>query len=141
MIIERLKKEDLIEYKNLIDEAFDESNDIEQYYKYDDKSLNYEIIVAKIDNKIVGSLTMYKLDLFTFSFQPTIEIFNVAVLKEYRKQNIGKCLLEYVKKYAKENGYKQICLTCLDSALPAHRLYESVGMEKANSIKYNLYLD
>ena len=27
--------------KNLIDEAFDESNDIEEYYKYDDKSNFY----------------------------------------------------------------------------------------------------
>jgi len=141
MIIERLRKEDLNQYKNLIDEAFDESNEINEYYMYDETSSSYEIIVAKINDKIVGSVTMYKLELFTFSFQPAIEIFNVAVLKEYRKQNIAKQLLEYVKKYAKENGYKQICLTCLDDATPAHKLYQSVGMTKASSIKYNLYLD
>lgn len=83
---------------------------------------------------------MYKLDLFTFSFQPMIELFNVAVLKEYRGKKIAKSLLEYVKEYAKNNKYKTICLTCLDTAIDAHRLYESIGMKKTSSIKYNLYL-
>lgn len=140
MIIERLKENDIHLYKNLIDEAFDGSNDISYYKKYN-RNNNYEIIVAKIDNEIVGSITMYKLDLFTFSFQPMIEIFNVAVLKKYRGKKIGKQLFEYAKSYAKENGYKTICLTCLDTATDAHRLYESIGMKKTSSIKYSINID
>ena len=81
MIIERLKKEDLKLYKDLIDEAFDGSNSIDSYEKYDENSRVYQIIVAKEDNKIVGSITFYKIDLFTFSFQPCLEIFNVCVSK------------------------------------------------------------
>ena len=99
----------------------------------------YKIIVAKDADKIVGSITFYKLDLFTFSFQPTLEIFNVAVLKEYRGQKIAKKLFEYVINFAKKNGYKSINLTCLDTAIPAHKLYESIGFTKASSVKYNLY--
>lgn len=139
MTIERLEYDDLKSYKELIDEAFDGSNNIEEYQKY---SLDapYEIIVAKEDNKIIGSITFYKMNLFTFSFQPALEIFNVAVLKEYRNKKVAKQLFDYVIKYAKQNGYKSIYLTCLDTATNARKLYESIGFKQATSIKYNLYL-
>lgn len=139
MNIEVLKSKDLLNYKKLIDECFGGSNDIKYYEKYNKKE-SYVIFVAKINDEIVGSITAYKIDLFTFSFQPVIELFNVCVSERYRKQNIGKELLNYVIKYAKDNGYRQICLTCLNNALPAHKLYESVGMVKADSIKYKLDL-
>jgi len=141
MIIERLKKEDINLYKNLIDNAFDESNSLDFYNKYDENNSNYQIIVAKEDDKIIGSVTMYKLDLFTFDFQPAIEIFNVAVLKEYRGKKVAKSIFEYIIDFAKKNGYNSIQLTCLDNAYNAHKLYESVGMEKASSVKYAMYFD
>ena len=141
MIIEKLKKEDIILYKNLIDDTFEESNTLEFYNKYDENNSNYQIIVAKEDDKIIGSITMYKLDLFIFDFQPAIELFNVAVLKEYRGRKVAKSIFEYIIKYAKDNGYNSIHLTCLDNAYNAHKLYESVGMEKASSVKYAMYFD
>ncbi len=137
-MIEILKKEDIKQYKYLIDESFGGSNDLKFYEKYQQNS-NYIIFVMKKDSKIVGSLTAYKLDLFTFSFQPALEIFNVCVLKEYQNQNLGKRLFEEVFKYAKESGYNSVCLTCLDTAIAAHKLYESVGMTRASSVKYNIY--
>ena len=140
MIVEKLKKEDLPKYKALIDEAFDGSNEIQSYLKYDEKNTSYEIIVLEEKDEIVGSVTMYKLDLFTFSFQPSIEIFNVAIKKSYRRQNLGKILMDYVINYAKENGYKSIHLTCLENEEQVHKFYESCGFKKANSRKYNMYL-
>lgn len=140
MIIERLKYEDLELYKSLIDEVFDGSNQLENYKKYDVNSDIYQIIVAKDKDKIVGSITFYKINLFTFSFQPCLEIFNVCVSKEYRKKGIAKEIFNYIFNYAKENGYKQIFLTCLDNAIPAHKLYESIGFKKMNSIKYSVNL-
>lgn len=139
MEIEILKKSDIESYKALIDECFDGSNEISEYEKYDPEA-DYKIVVAKDGDKIVGSITFYKLNLFTFSFQPVLEIFNVAVLKDYRRQNIAKELFDHVINYAKENGYKSINLTCLDTAIPAHKLYESVGFVRTSSIKFNLYL-
>lgn len=140
MIIERLKYEDLELYKSLIDEVFDGSNQLENYKKYDVNSDIYQIIVAKDKDKIVGSITFYKINLFTFSFQPCLEIFNVCVSKEYRKKGIAKEIFNYIFNYAKENGYKQIFLTCLDNAIPAHKLYESIGFKKMNSFKYSVNL-
>ena len=84
---------------------------------------------------------MYKLELFTFDFQPALEIFNVAVLKEYRGKKVAKSIFDYIINYAKNNGYKSIHLTCLDTAYNAHKLYESVGMKRASSVKYAMYFD
>lgn len=140
MIIEKLKYEDLDSYKNLIDECFDGSNNISEYKKYNENSI-YEIIVAKENNKIIGSITFYKINLFTFSFQPALEIFNVCVLKEYRGKNIAKDIFKYILVYAKENGYKSIYLTCLNTAYAAHKLYESIGFKKTDSLKYSYIIE
>lgn len=140
MIIEKLKKEDLNEYKKLIDEAFNGSNDLDSYDNYDGNNDSYEIIVLKEGKKIVASTTMYKIKLFTFSFQPSIELFNVVVSKEYRRKNLGSMMLEYVINYAKENGYNSIHFTCLESEKGVHQFYESMGFKKVNSRKYNMSL-
>lgn len=141
MIIENLKKEDLKSYKDLIDACFDDSNDLEWYEKNYTNKDKYEIIVAKESDKIIGSITFYKINLFTFSFQPALEVFNVAVLPEYRGKKIAKKIFEYIIKYSKENGYKSIYLTCLNDAYDAHYLYESVGFKKTSSVKYSLNLN
>ena len=140
MIIEKLKREDLPKYKALIDDALDGSQDMSSYLEYDENNDAYEIIVLKEKEEIVGSITMYKLKLFTFSFQPAIELFNVAVKSEYRRHNLGKILIEYVVDYAKENGYTSIHLTCLENEKPVHEFYENCGFKKAESRKYSMYL-
>lgn len=140
MKIEVLKREDIHLYKVLIDECFGSSNDLEKYKQYYDNQ-NYTIFVIKDEGAIVGSITQYPIDLFTFDFQPCLMIFNVAVKVSHRRQLIAKTLLDHVIENAKLEGYKSISLTCLDSAFSAHKLYESVGFLKTNSIKYSLDLN
>ena len=142
MIIEKLKKEDLSSYKELIDECFESSNDFSYYENnYDEESQSYEIMIAKENERIIGAITIVKINLFTFPFHPMLELFNVAVLKEYRGKKVAKKLMEKIVDYAKEKGYKSIVLTCLDTAIDAHRFYESVGFVRTSSVKYNLKLD
>lgn len=138
--IEELECNDIEQYKYLMDNCFGNSNDLEYYEKNYNKNDNYIILVAKDNDKIIGSITLYKIELFTFSFQPAIEIFNVAVLKEYRRKNIAKTLMKYAIEYAKNNKFKSIYLTCLDTAYDAHKLYESVGLKKMFSNKYSILL-
>lgn len=139
MTIEILKSVDLKSYKELIDECFGSSNSIEQYEKYSENQA-YKIYVVKEENLIVGSVTQYAIELFTFDFQPCLMLFNVAVKPAYRNKKIAQKLLEHVIEKAKSDGYRSISLTCLDSAYPAHKLYESVGFVKANSVKYQIDL-
>ena len=136
--LELLKKEDLLSYKTLIDEAFDSSNPIELYQRYRENPA-YRIYVVKEEGQIVGTATQVEIPLFTFSFQPCLELFNVAVRRSHQKKGIGSFLLREIIAQAKAEGYRSISLTCLESALPAHRLYEQVGFRKADSRKYALY--
>ncbi len=138
-MIEILRKEDIQQYKELIDSCFGNSNDLVIYDRYMENE-DYKIFVKKIEGKIVGSITAYKINLFTFEFQPALELFNVCVLKEYRKQNIGKEILEYIKEYAKNNKFNSIYLNCFEDAHGAHKLYESVGMKKAPAVKFMMNL-
>jgi predicted N-acetyltransferase YhbS len=140
MVIERLKKEDINKYKELIDEVFNGSNNLDEYQKYNESSDNYYIVVAKQDDKIIGSITMYMIDLFTNSLQPAIELFNVAVSSKYRGLGISKKLFEYVINYAKDNNYKMIYLTCFGDACIAHKLYENMGFKRTSSVKFELHL-
>ena len=136
--IEILQKQDLPSYKSLIDECFGESNDIEKYYNYSQNN-GYKIFVVKDNNEIIGSVTQYAIDLFAFDFQPCLMLFNVAVRQSRRRENIASEMLKYIIEQAKAEGYKSISLTCLDNAYPAHKLYESVGFVRADSVKYSMY--
>lgn len=140
MNIEQLKTGDLFQYKSLIDECFGHSNPIIDYNKYDPQA-PYTIWVIKDKETIIGSITQYPIELFTFSFHPCLMLFNVAVKEEYRKQRIAQALLEEIIQTARVDGYRSINLTCLEDAFPAHYLYESVGFKKTDSRKYSLDLE
>jgi len=137
-IVEILKPQDLASYKSLIDECFGSSNDLTEYRKYNENGA-YTIFVIKDGGDIIGSVTQYPIDLFTFSFQPCLMVFNVAVKPTYRGQKIAQKLLQHIIENAKAGGYNSISLTCLDDAYSAHKLYESLGFKKASSVKYDLY--
>lgn len=137
--IKILDKSDLHLYKQLMDHCFGCGNSIEAYETYYENN-SYAIWVIKSDGKIIASATQYAINLFTFNFQPCLMLFNVAVHDNYRKKGIGKHLLDFIIHKAKDDGYKSISLTCLESALPAHCLYESVGFKRMDSAKYSITL-
>jgi ABC-type enterochelin transport system ATPase subunit len=112
MIIERLKKEDLKLYKDLIDEAFDGSNSIDSYEKYDENSHVYQIIVAKDNNKIVIAV-LHDLNLVHYfsdnvclvdkgqivDYGKSVEVFNRSNLKDVYKIDVAKFMLEVFEKW------------------------------------------
>ena len=139
MTMSLLQAEDLPAYKALIDACFGISNDLSAYQKYSENTA-YTIFVAKEGQQIIGSATQYAVDLFTFDFQPSLMLFNVAVLPGRRREKIAQKLLRHIIENAKAQGYRSISLTCLADAYPAHKLYESAGFTRADSVKYALYL-
>jgi len=137
--IDYLKHAELGQYKALIDEAFNNSNPLSTYEKsYDENSPSYKIIVAKDGDKLIGSLTIYRLDLFTFDSQPTLEVYNVAVLKEYRGGDAATLLFDFLKKFALDNNYASISLTCLADAHRAHNFYEKMGFNKIDRMRFTM---
>lgn len=137
--IEPLRSSELADYKRLIDECFGTSNPLSDYRNYSGNN-EYIIWCIKDGDRIVGSATQYTIRLFTFSFQPCLMLFNVAVHQTYRQQGAAKALLSFIIGKAKQDGYRSISLTCLISAHEAHKLYESVGFTRTSSLKYAMDL-
>lgn len=136
-MIEKLKKEEIKEYKKIIDICFGSSVDIEQYDKYEEND-KYTILVYKEQEKIVGTLTFYKIELFNFGYYPAVELFNVCVLPEYRKNNIAAKLISEVEIFCQKNGYKKIFISCLEQL---GDFYERIGFKEADTVGYYKIID
>jgi ribosomal protein S18 acetylase RimI-like enzyme len=63
----------------------------------------------------------------TFSAQPLINIHDLAVLLEYRRQGIGRLLLERVEAKARELGCCKLTLEVREDNHRAQRLYQQFG--------------
>jgi len=77
------------------------------------ESNNGKIFVAEEDNKIVGHCIMNIKEIknhHIFHDMTNIEIENICIDEQYRKNGIGKKLFEEVKIFAKENGIKNLSL-------------------------------
>lgn len=139
MEITYLEKSDIASYKALIDKVFGSSNDISEYDNYERG--NYEILVAKDGEKIAGTLGFYKMELFSYDHQPSLELFNLAVDPDYRGRGIADALFEHMLNYAKENSYKSISVNCGKTAYAAHKLYEKMGFSENTSVRFSRRLD
>lgn len=58
----------------------------------------------------------------------TLYIDDLCVYEELRGQHIGRQLYEYVKSFAKENGFYNLTLNVWSLNKGAQKFYESVGM-------------
>lgn len=77
-------------------------------------------LIFKKDNKIVAFI------IYTIIYE-NVEIIDIFVLNEYRKENIGTKLLN---KIINENLNKNITLEVNKNNIPALKLYEKLGFEK-----------
>ncbi len=54
-------------------------------------------------------------------------IFNVSVNQPYRRQGVGRLLMEKLERISKEDGYRWMALQVDDGNKPAQRLYQGLG--------------
>ena len=67
----------------------------------------------------------------------TAELRRLFVLPEYRKQNIGKRLLELGLDSAKKLNYKKVRLDSLPAMIQAQTLYRSMGFYEIPAYRFN----
>lgn len=67
-------------------------------------------------------------------------ITNVAVFPEYRRQGVGKALLERIFSLARDEGLAFVSLEVRESNTPAIKLYESLGFKEEGKRK-NFYTE
>ena len=90
------------------------------------------IFYAQYDNKIVGTISLLKID------QTNFELSKMAVTNTAQGLGIGHKLMEHSLKIAKENAIKKLVLYSNKKLLPALYLYEKYGFQEV-SMGENLY--
>jgi GNAT superfamily N-acetyltransferase len=87
-------------------------------------------VLATVENHYVGMAICF-LGFSTFYARPVINIHDFTVLAEYRRQGIGKKLIERIVQKAKELNCCKITLEVQEKNVNALHLYESCGFEKS----------
>lgn len=102
------------------------------------KDPNCRTIVAEEGEQIVGYMGMLKSASWEHN-ECFVRIQALIVKSEYRKNGIGKSLIEFAEFWGRELGARSIVLNCGNRAVrdSAHRFYPSVGFE-AKSIGYKM---
>ena len=136
MKIRRAYPEDSVEISKLALEAIDnvktKEYSLEQIREW--KNLNIvsnvetwfidrEVFVAIEDNKIVGTISLNKNKFSRFFVKP-----------DHQGNGIGKKILEFVEKRAKNNGYETIWMT---SVLNSIGFYKKMGYESKEEVVFN----
>ena len=141
MEIRKIELKDLDRVFELLNELYQNKlqyNRFKEIYdlKLNDKNSYY--IVAIVDNKIVGVLTLeLQIKLHRARCQSFIE--DLIVDKDYRGKGIGKALIEEAIRFSKQNDCEVVELTSFLDNVDAHRFYEKNGFIK-HSYKFKMYL-
>ena len=100
---------------------------------------NKEIFVAKLENRIVGYVTIKIVEKTNPSmrYRVHISIEAICVDEKARGKGIGTKLLNYVKEYGKQNGCTDMYLTVNEENENAINLYEKFGF-RVKSIAYSM---
>jgi aminoglycoside 6'-N-acetyltransferase I len=126
-MIRLLEKEEEKPYELLLlaDETIDAIN------KYIHQS---DLYVLERDNIIIAVFALQTI------CSDTVEIKNIAVDTAFQEQGIGKRLLKYAIKLAKEKGFKKIVIGTADAGIKQLYLYQKVGFEM-NEIKHRFFIE
>ena len=108
---------------------------LEKEYK---ENSNVNIIVLKADGKIVASITYIEINLFTYSNQPCVELFNVATLTSYRRKGFNEKIMDYILKEIKEITNEGRHVVIID--LNKYKLEDNV-MDKLKLYNVNIQND
>jgi len=105
------------------------SDDYIRAFREIESDPNNELIVAELDNKVVGTFQLTFTPSLSFQGGKRCTIESVRVDSNLRGQGIGREMMEWAIERAKEKGCVSIQLTTNSKRKNAHRFYERLGFE------------
>lgn len=95
---------------------------------------NEFVIVAEVDNKIVGYLagSLYRDATFSYYEGLTAEVDNMFILAEYRKFGIGSKLMNSYIEWCKQNDAKRVFVTASIGNDNTIEFYKKIGFTPLN---------
>lgn len=130
MEIGYLTKNDVFKLADLYVELVNEEPNYEKVSEIYNKIRNnedYIILTAKIKEELVGSLTAIICYELIGECNPYMNIENVIVAKKYRRNGIGRKMMEYIENEAISKGCYAIQLISSSERKKSHKFYKSLG--------------
>lgn len=143
MVVDELKFEDLDALKNIYDDAFSKSSDIEiMKNKFLEISnlKNTKMLCIREDNKLVGFLKCDIIEDFVSVGKSYMFLSNLCVLKECRGKGYSKILMTEAEKKAINSNCEYIFLTCSNEKMCAHGIYQKLGYNIKSTNVFIKYL-
>jgi len=85
----------------------------------------------KQNDELIGYVTMIP----HFPGYKHCEVYWLAVKKKVQKQGIGRKLMRFIEEYAKEKGFRKVCLYNGKEMKEAQSFYERIGYKLINEFK------
>ncbi|MEA4986712.1 MAG: GNAT family N-acetyltransferase, partial [Anaerovorax sp.] len=96
--------------------------------------------VAKVNNEVIGFAnvwTVYSI----WSGGKGLTVDDLYVLPSYRKNGIGKKIMNYIVEYARDHDYKRVQLHVEMDNEKAHNLYRGLGFNEEEMLFFMRKLD
>ena len=97
----------------------------------------YEAYLGKTGDMAFGYVTFY-FTYSTFLARPTLYLEDIFVREEYRGQGLGREMLDFCRKVARDRGCGRMEWMVLDWNHPAIRFYEKTGARRLAWYVYRL---
>jgi len=139
-IIRELRKDDLwngfLTTLDSLRKASDiDRNKAEMIFEKINSNPDHVIVVAELDEKIVGTTTLLIEPKFIHGGGLVGHIEDVVIDKNFKGQKIGEKIMKYLLEFAKNRGCYKTILDCTDDVKP---FYEKLGFKHiANELRFD----
>jgi GNAT superfamily N-acetyltransferase len=114
-------------------------NSYQQAFEVITSNPNHELIVAELDDQIMGTLHLIFLHSLSYQGGLRAQVEAVRVDKKFQNQKIGSQMMEHAIQRAKARGAHLMQLTTHQTRTDAHRFYERLGFKASHlGMKLNL---
>jgi len=114
-------------------------NDYRQAFAHIQATSGHELLVAQEQDRVIGTMALIIVPNLTHQGLPWAGVENLFVDSSYRRQGIGKLLMDYARERAKGAGCYKIQLISDKRRSEAHEFYQALGYE-ASGHGFRLYL-
>jgi len=98
----------------------------------------YELLIAEENDEILGSMVLLIMPNLSHRASPWALVENIIIDPKQQRRNVGRKLMEYAVRRAKDKGCYKIILNSNKKRRGAHKFYRSLGFE-ASAYGFSIY--
>jgi aminoglycoside 3-N-acetyltransferase I len=131
MDLKKLNSNEISDFRNLIEifkEVFENADEVpnDQHLAKLLSNQDFVVFVVKIDNKVVGGLTLYVLQSY-YNVKPMAYIYDVGIATNYQGRGLGKALIAKVCDFCNASGFEDAFVQAEDSDTDAVNFYRKTN--------------